>query len=87
MFSQNHACKRLYNQRKRRCRKSLISALSLISWVSLISGKIRKNGVKKQETGKGSKECACNTCTSCEGAAPPSTPQRLTDFLRGGSNG
>ena len=46
--------------------------------------KIGKKRVKNSDGGRDSKECACPTCTPCEGAAPPSTPQRRRAVFKGG---
>ena len=57
-----------------------------ISLNSVISPKTGKRRVKKSAGGRDSKACACLTCTPCEGAAPPSTPQRLTAVHKGGNH-
>ena len=49
------------------------SGLFHILWKSVL-WKIGKGRVKRNANPKDSKVCAGNTCTPCEGAAPPSTP-------------
>ena len=61
-----------------------------ISLNSVISPKTSKGRVKKSAGGRDSKACAGNTCTPCEGAAPPSTPCRVaaqTAPTYGGAHG
>lgn len=62
--------------KRRECLNALsgLDGFLIISLNSVISWKIGKGRVKRIACPKSSKACAGNTCTPCEGAAPPSTP-------------
>ena len=62
------------------CLNALIGlkGISRIIRFPVISRKICKGRVKRNASQKASKECACNTCTPCEGLAAPSTPLAVT---------
>ena len=63
--------------------KNRVFRISLNSVISLKTGEGR---VKNRAGGGDSKECACLTCTPCEGLAAPSTPRRLIAVFKGGSH-
>jgi hypothetical protein len=60
--------------------KKLLAHLALAQKTLL--RKMGKDRVTKNRCQKGSKECAGNTCTPCEGAAPPSTLHRSITVKR-----
>ena len=72
---------------KRKERLNALSSLDrffVISLNSVISWKIRKDGVKRNACPKSSKACACRTtCTPCKGLCPvdPAPSARRSEVL------